>query len=92
MLTARHRPSPITGVRVTSVMVIWLGVVYLAAPLLGLYYGTLAAWYTLPSLILIYAYCLSHRRPSTALLAVVATVIAVVVVGFAVVMPKATAA
>jgi hypothetical protein len=45
-----------------------------------------------PTLGLIYAYCVSHRRRATALLAVVATVAAVLVIGFAIVIPKATAA
>ncbi len=90
--TARSRSSPITGVRVTTLIIIWLAVVSLAAPPLGLYYETLAAWYTVPLLGLIYAYCVSHRRRATALLAVVATVVAVLVIGFAIVIPKATTA
>jgi len=90
--TARSRSSPITGVRVTTLIIIWLAVVSLAAAPLGLYYETLAAWYTVPLLGLTYAYCVSHRRRTTALLAVVATVVAVLVVGFAIVIPKATAA
>lgn len=90
--TARSRSSLITGVGVAALIIIWLAVVYLAAPPLGLYYETLAAWYTLPPLVLIYAYCASHRHRFTALLAVVATVVAVVVIGFAIVIPKATLA
>lgn len=73
-------------------MIIWLAVVSLAAPPLGLYYETLAAWYTVPLLGLTYAYCVSHQRRATALLAVVATVVAVLVIGFSVVIPKATTA
>ena len=89
--TAPSRSSPITGVRVTTLIIIWLAVVFLAAPSLGLYYEPLAALYTVPLLGLIYAYCVSHRRRATALLAVVATVVAVLVIGFAIVIPKATA-
>ena len=89
--TAPSRSSPITGVRVTTLIIIWLAVVSLAAPSLGLYYEALAAWCTVPLLSLIYAYYLSHRRRTTALLAVVATLVAVLVIGFAVVIPKATA-
>jgi hypothetical protein len=79
------------GLGVTSLIVIWLGVVYLAASPLGLYYETLAAWYTVPVLGLIYAYCLSHRSRATAVLAGVATVVAVLVIGFATVIPKGSA-
>jgi hypothetical protein len=86
------RSSPITGVRVATVSVIWLAVVSLAAPLFGLYYETLAAWYTVPLLGLTYAYCVAHRRRATALLVVVATVVAVLIIGFAIVIPKATTA
>jgi hypothetical protein len=86
------RSSPITGVRVATLIIIWLAVVSLAAPPFGLYYETLAAWYTVPPLGLTYAYCVSHRRRATALLAVVATVVAVLVIGFAIVIPKATTA
>jgi hypothetical protein len=72
--------------------IVWVAVVSLAAPFLGLYYETLAAWYTLPLLGLTYAYCMAHRRRATALLAVVATVGAVLAIGFAIVIPKATTA
>jgi hypothetical protein len=89
--TAPGRSSSVTGVRVTTLILIWLAVVFLVAPPLGLYYETLAAWYTAPVLGLVYAYCGSHRSRATALLAVVATGVAVLVVGFAVVIPKATA-
>src|ERR1035437_3113549 len=86
------RSSPMTGVRVATLIIIWLAVVSLAAPPFGLYYETLAAWYTVPLLGLTYAYCVSHRRRATALLAVVATVVAVLVIGFSIVIPKATTA
>jgi branched-subunit amino acid transport protein AzlD len=76
--------------RVSTLIVAWLGFVYLAAPRLGLYYETLAAWYMIPSLVLVYVYCLSHQRRSTALLAVVASIVAVIVVGLAAVIPKAS--
>jgi hypothetical protein len=84
--------SPITGVRVVALSIIWIAVVSLAAPTFGLYYETLAAWYTVPLLGLTYAYCVAHRRRATALLAVVATVVAVLIIGFAIVIPKATTA
>ncbi len=71
---------------------IWLAVVFLAAPRLGLYYEVIAAWYAVPPLGLIYAYCGSHRSRATAVLAVVATVVAVLVMVFAIMIPKATAA
>jgi hypothetical protein len=48
--TAPSRSSPITGVRVTTLSIIWLAVGNLAAPPVGLYYETLAAWYTVPLL------------------------------------------
>ena len=84
--------SPITGVRVATLGIIWIAAVSLAAPSLGLYYETLAAWYVVPLLGLTYAYCVAHRRRATALLAVVASVVAVVVLGFAIVIPKAMTA
>ena len=86
------RSSPITGVRVVTLGIIWIAVVSLAAPSLGLYYETLAAWYTVPLLGLTYAYCVAHRGHTTALLAVVATVVAVLVLGSVMVIPKATTA
>jgi RsiW-degrading membrane proteinase PrsW (M82 family) len=49
------------------------------------------AWYTLPSLVLVYAYCLSHRSRSTTILAVVATVVVVLLIGLAAVFPKGSA-
>jgi hypothetical protein len=79
-----------TGARVATLSIIWLAVVSLAAPRFGLYYETLAAWYVVPLLGLTYAYCVAHRRRATALLAVAATVVAILVVGFAIVIPKAT--
>lgn len=88
---AQGRPTLSTGARVTTLIVLWLAVVYLAAPRLGLYYETLAAWYTVPPIGMIYAYCLSHRRRATAILAVVATVIGVFLIGFAFVIPKGSA-
>ena len=60
-------------------------------PSLGVYYESLAAWYTLPSLVLVYAYCLSHRSRSTTILAVVATVVVVLLIGLAAVFPKGSA-
>lgn len=90
--TAQSQASAITGVRVTALIIVWLAVVYLAAPRLGVYYEALAVSYVVPTLGLIYSYCISHRGRATAYLAVVATVVAVVVIGFAVVIPKGSAA
>ncbi len=87
-----RRSSPITGARITILGVLWLTAVFLAASSLGLYYETLAAWYAVPILGLTYAYCLSHLRRETVVLAVVATVVAILVVGFALVFPKGSAA
>ena len=64
----------------------------MVAPSLGLYYERLAAWYTLPSLGLVYAYCVSHRSRSTAILAVFVTIAVVLVIGFAAIFPKGSAA
>lgn len=83
--------TQITAVRVATLIIIWLAVVFLAAPRLGLYYEALAAWYAVPPLGLVYAYCLAHRRRATGLLALVATLVAVLAIGFAIVIPKATA-
>jgi hypothetical protein len=82
----------ITGLRVAVLIGVWLGFVYVITPGIGLYYELLAAWYTLPPLGLVYAYCISHRSRSTAILAVVATVIVVLLIGFAAVFPKGSAA
>jgi uncharacterized membrane protein len=84
--------SPVTGAPVSALIVIWLAVVYLIAPSLGLYYERFAAWYTLPPLGLIYLYCLSHRRRGTAYLAIATTVIAILILGFAIMFPKGSAA
>ena len=82
----------ITGWRVAALVVGWLSVVYLASPAVGFYYEPLAALYVIPPLGLIYAYGLSHRSPAAAALAGVATVVAVLIVGFAIVIPKGSAA
>ena len=86
------RSTPVTGVRVAILIVVWLAVIYLAAPRFGLYFETLAGLYTVPPLALVYAYCLSHQRRATATLAVAATVVAVFIIGFALVIPKGSAA
>ena len=72
-------------------VVAWLAFVYLMQSSLGIYYESLAALYTLPPLGLVYAYCGTHRSRSTAILAVVATVVVVLLIGFAVVLPKGSA-
>ncbi len=77
---------------VAMLVSVWLAFVYVMAPSLGLYYERLAAWYTLPPLGLVYAYCISHRRRSTAILAVVATIITLLLLGLSAVFPKGSAA
>ena len=90
--TAGIRTPRITGLRVAMLVIVWLAFVYVMAPSLGLYYERLAAWYALPSLGLTYAYCISHRSRSTTILAVLATIAVVLVIGFAAVFPKGSAA
>jgi hypothetical protein len=72
-------------------VVAWLAFVYVTQPSLGIYYESLAALYTLPSLGLVYAYCISHRSRSTVILAIVATIVVVLLVGLAAVIPKGSA-
>ena len=90
--SVRRGSSPFTGVRVALLSVLWVAVVYLIASPLGLYYERLAAWYTVPVLGLTYAYCVSHRRRATTILAVVATLAAILVIGLSLVIPKGSAA
>ena len=90
--TAVGRSSPITGWRVVGLIIVWLALVYIAAPAVGLYYEVLATFYVVPTLGLIYAYCVSHRRRATAYLAIAATLIALLILGFAMVFPKGSAA
>ncbi len=85
-------PSPITGPRVATLIAGWLVVASLAVPSLGLYYEARASFYVLPPLVLIYAYCVTHRRRVTALLALIATVVVVLAIGLALVIPKAVSA
>jgi len=84
--------SPVTGVRVATLSVLWLGVAYLAGSTLGIYYEALAALYAIPVLLLTYTYCLSHRCRSTAALAIVATIVVVLIIGSSVLIPKGSAA
>lgn len=84
--------SRITGPRVATLIVAWLVLATLVAPALGLYYEDRASLYLVPPLVLIYAYCLSHRRRIAALLALIVTLFVVLAVGLALIMPKATAA
>jgi hypothetical protein len=77
--------------RLAAVIGVWLAVVLVAAPRVGLYYETLAAWLVLPPLGLIYVYCLTHRRRASAVLALTATATAALVIALAVVMPQASA-
>jgi hypothetical protein len=71
---------------------LWIAIALLTAPSIGLYYGALAVWCTLPVLALTYIYCLSNRRRDTAILAVVATGLAITIIGFAMVFPTGSAA
>ena len=77
--------------RLAALIGVWLGVVLVAAPRVGLYYQTFAAWLVLPPLGLIYVYCLSHRGRASAVLAVTATATAALVIALAIVMPQASA-
>lgn len=90
--TAGTRSSPLTGMRMAALIVIWLAFVSVATPTLGLYYEPLAVAYTVPTLALVYAYCASHRSRATTYLAVGATLIAALIIGFAIVIPKGSAA
>jgi uncharacterized membrane protein len=83
--------SRVTGVRVATLSVLWVGVAYLAGSMLGIYYEALAALYTIPILLLAYAYCLSHRGRPTAVLAIVATIVVVLIIGASVLIPKGSA-
>ena len=67
-------------------------VAFLAAPSLGLYYEARASLYLLPPLVLVDGYALSHPRRATAVLALVATLVVVLVIGLAWVIPKAASA
>ena len=87
-----RRSSRVTGVRIALLSVLWIAVALLTAPGLGFYYEALAVWCTVPVLALTYLYCLWNRRRETAILAVVATAVAVLVIGFAIVFPKGSAA
>lgn len=88
--TARTR-TRIAGLRIAVLVVAWLAFVYVIQPNLGAYYESLAAWYTLPPLGLVYAYCVSHRSRSTAILAIVATIFVILLIGSAAVFPKGSA-
>ena len=88
--TAQTR-TRITGPRVAVLVIAWLAFVYVMQSSLGIYYESLAALYTLPSLGLVYAYCVSHRSRSTVILAIVATIVVVLLVGLAAVLPKGSA-
>jgi hypothetical protein len=89
--TAGGRYPRISRVRTAILILGWFGVVFLAAPRLGLYYETAAAWYALPPLGMTYLYCATHPSRAAALLAAVATLAATVVIGLAVVIREATA-
>ena len=90
--TAAHRSSPISGGRTAALVAIWVAIAIVLAPMLGLYYEASAAWVTLPALGLILAYCASHRTRASAYLAIGATVVVALVIGFAMVIPKGSAA
>lgn len=84
--------SRLTGPRVLALIAGWLVVAFLAAPSLGLYYEARASLYLLPPLVFVYGYCLLHPRRTTAVLALVTTVVVALVIGLAWVIPKATLA
>ena len=90
--TTRNPTTPVTGLRVVELVIVWLALIFVMAPSLGLYYERLAALYTLPPLGLVYAYCVSHRGRSTALLAIVATSATVLLLTCAAVFPRGSAA
>jgi hypothetical protein len=79
-------------VRIAALVALWLAVAILVASTLGLYDEALAAWVTVPALGLILAYCASHRSRATATLAVMAILATVLIIGFAIVIPKGSAA
>jgi len=72
----------LTGPRVLVLIAGWLVVAFLAANSLGLYFEAQASLYLLPPLALVYGYCLSHPHRTTAVLALVATVVVVLAIGF----------
>ena len=84
--------SWLTGPRALALIAGWLLVAFLAAPSLGLYYEGRASLYLLPPLVLVDGYCLSHRRRATAVLALITTIVVVLTIALAWVIPKATAA
>lgn len=79
----------LTAPRVLALIAGWLVVAFLAAHSLGLYYEAQASVYLLPPLVLVYGYYLSHPRRTTAVLALVATVVVVLAIGLAWVIPHA---
>ncbi len=83
-------PSRLTFPRVVVLVVGWLVIAAFLAPRLDLYYEGRASFYLVPPLVLTFAYCLAHRRRATALLALVATLVVVVAIGLAALIPKAT--
>lgn len=88
----RGLSSAISGVRVTVLILVWLGVVvFVLAPRAGLYYEGYAAWLVLPPLGLIYLYGVTHRGRASARLAVIASAVAALVIALAAVLPQATA-
>ncbi len=91
MTSTVHARTRVTGLRVAVLVVVWLAFVDVMHSSLGAYYEQLAAWYLLPSLGLVYAYCVTHRSRSTAILAVVATIVVVLLIGLAAVFPKGSA-
>lgn len=73
----------LTAPRVLALIAGWLVVAFLAVHSLGLYYEAQASLYLLPPLVLVYGYYLSRPRRTTAVLALVATVVVVLAIGLA---------
>jgi predicted PurR-regulated permease PerM len=84
--------SSITGPRVATLVAGWLVIAFLVVPSLGLFYAERAAFYLFPPLVLIDAYCMTHRRRAAALLAVIVTVVVVLAVALVALIPKAASA
>ena len=91
MTSTARTGTRLTGLRVAALVVAWVAFVYVMQSSIGAYYEVLAALYALPPLGLVYAYCGTHRSRSTAIFAIVATVVVALLIVFAAVIPKGSA-